>query len=128
MEKIKQFKDLVSGDKICEWHSGAKNGKSIIKTYIIDRVEKFPDSQSPCDKFFNIYFKNEYGNLVIKALVESDYYSTNPENETVLFSESSKKILIPILNFGILMGGRYCFNRIKELENDLGIEFGIGRI
>ena len=64
--------------------------------------------------------------MVIKALVESDYYSTNSGNETVLFPESSKKILIPILNFGILMGGRYCFNRIKELENDLGIEFGIG--
>ena len=51
MEKIKQFKDLVSGDKICEWHSGAKDGKSIIKTYIIDRVWSWEDM-----KIFPFFF------------------------------------------------------------------------
>ena len=52
-----------------------------------------------------------------------DLFSIN--NGVLIFPESNKEFLISILNFGIAEGGKYCYNRFRELENDLREEFNI---
>lgn len=123
MEKIKQFKDLIVGDTICEWSNNSR-GISVIKTYTIDRVidcdcEKLPNYK----ELLCICLKNELGMLSHMYLNKLDLFNIN--NGVLVFPESSKEFLISILNFGIAEGGKYCYNRFRELENDLREEFNI---